>query len=79
MESYKRAIHTGWDYRVMWMLMGHTVLDTDGISFTLQGFCHGSGKPRTGRSVMRLSSRDGSAGYVRELVARAAWQGKVTS
>jgi hypothetical protein len=30
MESYKRAIHTAWDYRVMWVLMGHTVPDTYG-------------------------------------------------
>jgi len=44
MESYKRAIHTGWDYRLVWVLMGHTIPDKDGTSFICLGFDHVGGK-----------------------------------
>ena len=30
MASYKRAIHTVGDYHLVWVLIGHTLQDTDG-------------------------------------------------
>jgi hypothetical protein len=55
MESYKRAIHTGWDYHLAWVLMGHTIPDTDGTSFICHRYGHAFGKLRRGK-VMQLSS-----------------------
>ena len=33
MERYKCAMHAGWDYHLVWVLMGHTIPNADGTSF----------------------------------------------
>jgi hypothetical protein len=38
MESYKRAIHTRWDYHLVWVLIGHTIPDMQGTSFICLAF-----------------------------------------
>jgi hypothetical protein len=56
MESYKRAIHTRGDSRLVWVLMGHTIPNKDGTSFICLGFDHVGGKLQKGKNIMQLSS-----------------------
>jgi len=57
MASYKRAIHTVGDYHLVWVLIGHTLQDTDGnfVPPYSASAMHG-GKSREGKNVMQFSS-----------------------
>jgi len=70
MKSYKRAIHTGRDYHKVWVLMGHTIPDTERNLVHLPPLQPGLGKVVEGRErhAAFFNQTGAPAGCVRQLV-----------